>query len=261
MLSDYCQWQGEKKNDFLRTKYRKSDNDSVIKKQKGTAIRMRKDNRGLTLIELVVTVAIAMVFSGVILTFVAGASKSYRRTSAGAQSQIEMQDALDQIENLTISTNLSMYYTKGINKNTNITADQKIANDSDMDRPLAQSKTLFFGSQSEDGTKSYYSIIWNAEKKTLYYFSQILKQNSGTGTGETSGTGTGGIGGGSSVGTEQVLAKNVTQFAADIHHASDQHTVRFKIVTQVNDREVEKTETVTLRNDVVIAAPGRETAE
>mgnify|MGYP000657878423 FL=1 len=222
---------------------------------------MRKDNRGLTLIELVVTVAIAMVFSGVILTFVAGASKSYRRTSAGAQSQIEMQDALDQIENLTISTNLSMYYTKGINKNTNITADQKIANDSDMDRPLAQSKTLFFGSQSEDGTKSYYSIIWNAEKKTLYYFSQILKQNSGTGTGETSGTGTGGIGGGSSVGTEQVLAKNVTQFAADIHHASDQHTVRFKIVTQVNDGEVEKTETVTLRNDVVIAAPGRETAE
>lgn len=222
---------------------------------------MRKDNRGLTLIELVVTVAIAMVFSGVILTFVAGASKSYRRTSAGAQSQIEMQDALDQIENLTISTNLSMYYTKGINKNTNITADQKIANDSDMDRPLAQSKTLFFGSQSEDGTKSYYSIIWNAEKKTLYYFSQILKQNSGTGTGETSGTGTGGIGGGGSVGTEQVLAKNVTQFAADIHHASDQHTVRFKIVTQVNDREVEKTETVTLRNDVVIAAPGRETAE
>ena len=222
---------------------------------------MRKDNRGLTLIELVVTVAIAMVFSGVILTFVAGASKSYRRTSAGAQSQIEMQDALDQIENLTISTNLSMYYTKGINKNTNITADQNIANDSDMDRPLAQSKTLFFGSQSEDGTKSYYSIIWNAEKKTLYYFSQILKQNSGTGTGETSGTGTGGIGGGSSVGTEQVLAKNVTQFAADIHHASDQHTVRFKIVTQVNDREVEKTETVTLRNDVVIAAPGRETAE
>lgn len=137
---------------------------------------MRKDNRGLTLIELVVTVAIAMVFSGVILTFVAGASKSYRRTSAGAQSQIEMQDALDQIENLTISTNLSMYYTKGINKNTNITADQKIANDSDMDRPLAQSKTLFFGSQSEDGTKSYYSIIWNAEKRLCIISHRFLSR-------------------------------------------------------------------------------------
>lgn len=224
---------------------------------------MGKDNRGLTLIELIVTVAIGMVFSGVILTFVAGASKSYRHTSGGAQSQMEMQDALDQLENLTISTNLSMYYTKGINKNTNVTSDQKVINDSDIDSPLAQSKTLFFGSQSEDGTKSYYSIIWNAEKKTLYYFPQILKQNSGAGTGTGSGTGTGagGTGGGSSIGTEEVLAENVTQFAADIHHAPDQHTVRFKIVTQVNGREIEKTETITLRNDVVIAAPGKETAE
>lgn len=221
---------------------------------------MGKDNRGLTLIELIVTVAIGMVFSGVILTFVAGASKSYRHTSGGAQSQMEMQDALDQLENLTISTNLSMYYTKGINKNTNVTSEQKITNDSDIDSPLAQSKTLFFGSQSEDGTKSYYSIIWNADRKTLYYLPQILRENSGTGT-STGGTGTGGTGGtggGNSVGTEEVLAENVTQFAADIHHAPDQHTVRFKIVTQVNGREIEKTETITLRNDVVIAAPGRE---
>ena len=64
---------------------------------------MKKDNRGLTLIELIVTVAIAMIFSGVILTFVAGAAKSYRRTSGGAQSQMEMQDALDQLENLAIN--------------------------------------------------------------------------------------------------------------------------------------------------------------
>lgn len=127
---------------------------------------MRKDNRGLTLIELVVTVAIAMVFSGVILTFVAGASKSYRRTSAGAQSQIEMQDALDQIENLTISTNLSMYYTKGINKNTNITADQKIANDSDMDRPLAQSKTLF-SEVSQKTVRKVITLLSGMQKKRL----------------------------------------------------------------------------------------------
>ena len=130
---------------------------------------MRKDNRGLTLIELVVTVAIAMVFSGVILTFVAGASKSYRRTSAGAQSQIEMQDALDQIENLTISTNLSMYYTKGINKNTNITADQKIANDSDMDRPLAQSKTLF-SEVSQKTVRKVITLLSGMQKKDFVLF-------------------------------------------------------------------------------------------
>lgn len=224
---------------------------------------MKRDNRGLTLIELIVTVAIGMIFSGVILTFIAGAAKSYRRTSGGAQSQIEMQDALDQLENLTISTNLGLYYVKGINKN--VVSGERVENDSDMDSPLEQSKTLFFGTVDEDGVKSYYSVIWNAEKKVLYYFPQSIGQQSGTGGTGTGGTGTGGTGmgtggtsGSSSIGTEQVLAENVTQFAVDIHHAADQHNVRFKIVTEVNGRKIEKTETVTLRNDVVIAAPGTE---
>mgnify|MGYP004614351393 FL=1 len=56
----------------------------------------------------------------------------------------------------------------------------------------------------------------------------------------------------------EVIAENVTQFAADIHDVADAHTVRFKLVTEVNGRKVEKTETVTLRNDIVIALPGTE---
>ncbi|RGI89062.1 PilW family protein [Anaerobutyricum hallii] len=204
---------------------------------------MKEDNRGLTLIELIVTVAIGMVFSGVILTFIAGASKSYRYTSGGAQSQIDMQDALDQLEGYMVNANLSVYYTKGINKAS--TPGEKVANDSDIDAPLIQSKTLFGGIQGEDGIKNYYSIIWDADKETLYYYPQLLKQSGDTGTGGENGT-------------KEVLAENVTQFAVDIHHASDQHTVRFKLVTKVNGREIEKTETVTLRNDVVIAAPGKE---
>ncbi len=214
---------------------------------------MKEDNRGLTLIELIVTVAIGMVFSGVILTFIAGASKSYRYTSGGAQSQIDMQDALDQLENYMMNANLSVYYAKGISK-AGIPGD-KVENDSDIDAPLAQSKTLFWGIQDEEGKKNYYSIIWNADKEVLYYFSQSINQGTGTGT-DTGGTG--GTSGSGSIGTEQVIAENVTQFAADIHHAADQHTIRFKLVTKVNGREIEKTETVTLRNDVVIAAPGKE---
>lgn len=203
---------------------------------------MKEDNRGLTLIELIVTVAIGMVFSGVILTFIAGASKSYRYTSGGAQSQIDMQDALDQLEGYMMNANLSVYYTKGISNAG--TPGEKVANNNDIDAPLMQSKTLFWGVQNEDGTKNYYSIIWDTDKETLYYYPQSLGQGS-TDTG-----------GGSS--TKEVLAENVTQFAADIHHAADQHTIRFKLVTKVNGREIEKTETVTLRNDVVIAAPGKE---
>lgn len=203
---------------------------------------MKKDNRGLTLIELIITVAIAMIFSGVILTFVAGAAKSYRRTSGGAQSQMEMQDALDQLENLAMNTNLSMFYAKGEKTATTVNANDKIENDSDIASPLNQTKTLFMGSKEETGESVYSVVIWNTDNGKLTFFKAGIKKGTGTG----------------SLGTAEVIAENVTQFAADIHDVAEAHTVRFKLVTEVNGRKVEKTETVTLRNDIVIALPGTE---
>lgn len=203
---------------------------------------MKKDNRGLTLIELIITVAIAMIFSGVILTFVAGAAKSYRRTSGGAQSQMEMQDALDQLENLAMNTNLSMFYAKGEKTTTTVNANDKIENDSDIASPLNQTKTLFMGSKEETGESVYSVVIWNTDNGKLTFFKAGIKKGTGTG----------------SLGTAEVIAENVTQFVADIHDVAEAHTVRFKLVTEVNGRKVEKTETVTLRNDIVIALPGTE---
>ena len=203
---------------------------------------MKKDNRGLTLIELIITVAIAMIFSGVILTFVAVAAKSYRRTSGGAQSQMEMQDALDQLENLAMNTNLSMFYAKGEKTTTTVNANDKIENDSDIASPLNQTKTLFMGSKEETGESVYSVVIWNTDNGKLTFFKAGIKKGTGTG----------------SVENAEVIAENVTQFAADIHDVAEAHTVRFKLVTEVNGRKVEKTETVTLRNDIVIALPGTE---
>lgn len=203
---------------------------------------MKKDNRGLTLIELIITVAIAMIFSGVILTFVAGAAKSYCRTSGGAQSQMEMQDALNQLENLAMNTNLSMFYAKGEKTTTTVNANDKIENDSDIASPLNQTKTLFMGSKEETGESVYSVVIWNTDNGKLTFFKAGIKKGTGTG----------------SLGTAEVIAENVTQFAADIHDVAEAHTVRFKLVTEVNGRKVEKTETVTLRNDIVIALPGTE---
>lgn len=202
---------------------------------------MRKDNRGLTLIELIVTVAIGMIFSGVIFTFIAGASKSYRYTSGGAQSQIDMQDALDQLENKAMNANLSMYYVKGKQTTKRVNVADKIEKDSDIDNPLNESKTLFIGNKDEGADALYYVVVWDADTKKLTVFTQGI------------GSGTGGM-----PSTAETIAENVTQFAADIHDAPEQHTVRFKLVTKVNGREIEKTETVNLRNDVVIAAPGKE---
>ena len=98
------------------------------------------------------------------------------------------------------------------------------------------------GSKEETGESVYSVVIWNTDNGKLTFFKAGIKKGTGTG----------------SLGTAEVIAENVTQFAADIHDVAEAHTVRFKLVTEVNGRKVEKTETVTLRNDIVIALPGTE---
>ena len=78
---------------------------------------MKKKNKGFTLIELIVTVAIIAIFSGVVLSVIGTGANSYIKTSNTAKSQMEAQDVMDQMENMIIDVNRSVYYAygKGIN--------------------------------------------------------------------------------------------------------------------------------------------------
>lgn len=83
-----------------------------IRKIKNTAEKLKNggrtrqtDNRGLTLIELVITVAIIAIFSGVVMTFIMTGSNTYRSTSSNAKVQMETQELVDRMEDLIIDTN------------------------------------------------------------------------------------------------------------------------------------------------------------
>ena len=87
-----------------------------IRKIKNTAEKLKNggrtrqtDNRGLTLIELVITVAIIAIFSGVVMTFIMTGSNTYRSTSSNAKVQMETQELVDRMEDLIIDTNRSLY--------------------------------------------------------------------------------------------------------------------------------------------------------
>ena len=75
-----------------------------------TKKEMKNTNKGFTLIELIVTVAIIAIFSGVILTFVTTGSNTYRSTSSTAKVQMETQETFDRIEDMIINVNRSLYY-------------------------------------------------------------------------------------------------------------------------------------------------------
>ena len=75
--------------------------------------RLKKNSGGFTLIELIVTVAIIAIFSGVILSFIGTGSNTYRSTSSNAKVQMETQEVVDRMEDLIIDANRSVYYANG----------------------------------------------------------------------------------------------------------------------------------------------------
>ena len=105
--------------------------------------RNGKNNRGFTLIEMIVTVAIIAIFSGVILKFMTTGSNIFRGTSNSAEVQMETQNTFDKIEDMIINTNRGFYY--GYGENSPINYD-----DIDSSIPSTGSKIFVVYSTKED---------------------------------------------------------------------------------------------------------------
>lgn len=147
---------------------------------------MKQKNKGFTLIELIVTIAIIAIFSGVVLTVVGTGAHSYRTTSSNAKVQMETQDVMDQIQNIIIDVNRSVYYTYGDAMNSSV--GDLVSNDIDSNGEAsgtAMSKTFMAcsGKESSDsagsGDQEYdYScdvIMWNKQEQKLYYACRTWK--------------------------------------------------------------------------------------
>ena len=76
---------------------------NTAEKFRNQIAKMQTDNRGLTLIELIITVAIIAIFSGVVLTFITTGSNTYRSTSSSAKVQMETQELIDRMVQVRIS--------------------------------------------------------------------------------------------------------------------------------------------------------------
>ena len=105
--------------------------------------RNGKNNRGFTLIEMIVTVAIIAIFSGVVLKFMTTGSNIFRGTSNSAEVQMETQNTFDKIEDMIINTNRGFYY--GYGENSPINYD-----DIDSSIPSTGSKIFAVYSTKED---------------------------------------------------------------------------------------------------------------
>ncbi len=78
-------------------------------------MRLTGNNKGTTLVELIIAMAVAAIVLSMIMYFVFGASKSFQRTSDEVNLQLEAQTTINQINNIILEAkSMEVYPSDGV---------------------------------------------------------------------------------------------------------------------------------------------------
>lgn len=235
-------------------------------------------NRGFTLIEMIVTVAIIAIFSGVVLTFIGTGSSVYRSTSSNSKVQMETQETFDKIEDLIIDANRSLYYAYGSGSNLGapITNDIKAKGGDGMNS--SENKTFIACNEYEnaDGKTSQYIcdvLDWEQSEGTIYYSRrEYTAESSSAGSDDQETQSFSDESGENAVtdGTDSrtvrarnaktlfnrsVLATGILDFRADVSKVKSDKVVRFQLSTENGQKQIQTLHSVSLRNNVDVSKP------
>lgn len=246
-------------------------------KTKGKAWKLK--NKGFTLIEMIVTVAIIAIFSGVVVTFIGTGSGVYRNTSSNSKVQMETQETFDKIEDLIIDANRSLYYANGSGSNigTEIKNDIKEKGGTNS----TGNKTFISCNEYEnsDGTSQYiYDVLdWQSSDGKIYYSRREYTAQSSNDDSENENqddndvqsfsdeSGENAVSDGSDAPVKvknaktlverSVLASGILDFRADVSKAESDKIVRFQLTTENGNKQIQTLHSVSLRNNVDLKKP------
>lgn len=241
---------------------------------KGKAWKLK--NKGFTLIEMIVTVAIIAIFSGVVVTFIGTGSGVYRSTSSNSKVQMETQETFDKIEDLIIDANRSLYYANGSGSEigTEIRNDIKEKGGANS----TGNKTFIACNEYEngDGSSQYiYDVLdWQASDGKIYYSRREYTAASSADTeddqetetfSDESGENSISDGNRSTTSTKarnskplverSVLATGILDFRADVSKVESDKIVRFQLSTENGKKQIQTLHSVSLRNNVDLEKP------
>lgn len=195
-------------------KWREEKFDKRIHPKRKHRVSSCGDNRGVTLMEMVVSVAIIGIFGAVVAGFVTSGANFYRKSADTVQVQSDMQNTMDMVENQIMNASEGIGYT-----------------DNGDTRVLTTNRRTFVAT---GGMTPYTDVItWKAAEEKLYYARTSTDSSLSA--------------------AESVLAEYVTDFSVDMSQAKSEGVVRFSITINKRGKEETQACTVTLRNGLDIA--------
>ena len=188
---------------------------------------MWKDQKGFTLVELIVVIAIISIVSVSIVGFMVTGSKSYAASSSETNLQKEAQIAMNQISDLIIDTSKVVTYSYQADASD---SEHFVIKDSEIPAdPYSKRLCMYNGAKA-------YEVIWkNDGSNKLYYAEYGVTDGAKTGTP-----------------TEYLLSEYVTSFQADLTDLEKKRVVQLSADFEKGERKYRASNNVTIRNKVVV---------
>ncbi|MBO6137005.1 MAG: prepilin-type N-terminal cleavage/methylation domain-containing protein [Lachnospiraceae bacterium] len=198
----------------------------------------KKKNRGYSLIELIVTIAIASILVIVVGTVMVSSATSYSAANAEATVQTRAQIVMNQIEDLVIDTRGGVDY--GYMSGADSVTWGNLKDPEDMSQPYGKRLRLYNVYTGRTTPKQVCELEWKSEDKKLLY----REYDSADGENTTSST-------------EEVLSENVTDFACDLSEVSTNRVLKVDLVMNRShlrrDREYHAYKNISLRNPITVS--------
>lgn len=206
-------------------------------------MRFKRENKGFSLVELIVVIAIFSVVGVVVGGFLMAASRSYSVSANELDIQEEAQLVANQLQEMILDTALGISYQYVVTDDTGAELIDYMENDAIVlpEGDLTK-KDLYIYSKD-----NYYHIFWDKEKAELYLIEYV---NDGSGYVPAEGMPTTGV----------LFGEFISDFSVDLSQVASKRMVSFDITFKKNgsDRDYLVTRTVSLRNDVMTNQPAED---
>lgn len=191
----------------------------------------REKNRGFSLVELIITIAIMSIVGGAITSFIVMTQRNYNNGSAETELQTEAQLVSNQLQDLMIDAakGISYSYKKEIAEGS--VEDSFLMADTEISAgDVVTTKTLYIYDEDK-----YYELVWDSTAGELRY-KEYDKANAPDGS------------------AGELLAEFVSGFSVDLTELSSNRTVKYVIILEKSGtgRSYTTSHKIKLRNEVAI---------
>lgn len=192
-------------------------------------------NSGLSLVELLVSVAILSIVGIAIFSFMTTSTKLYSKEMSQADLQHEAQLTVNQIQDMLIDAAKGITY-----KVTAGDSEQEVLSDTGISEASVTEKNIYIESIDPAGKSVRYQITWNKADEKLYYTKYEKSETKSAGGWEV-------VSGANRV----LMSEFVKEFSADLTNLEESRSIQFSFLFAANNVSYETKNNITLRNKVV----------